>query len=251
MLGAAIGDVVGSRFEFNNIKCKQFELFTHESFYTDDTVCTVAVAEWVLGDCRGNLNNIMQKWCRRYPQASYGVNFAEWIHSDMPRPYNSWGNGSAMRVSAVGWRFDTLEETLFRAEESAYITHDHPEGVKGAQATAAAIFLARQGIEKEKIRRYIEEKFQYNLDRTCDMIRPGYQFNESCMETVPEAIIAFLEGKDFEDSIRLAVSLGGDSDTLAAITGSIAEAYYGIPQYMKQSILRYIPYELGKVLLEI
>lgn len=228
MLGAIIGDVVGSRFEFCNYKATDFELFTPESVFTDDTVCSVAVADWINRGCQDNLVEIMRHWCHKYPYAGYGGMFVQWLDPRIePSPYNSWGNGSAMRVSAVGWAFRTLEETLEYAKRSAEITHNHPEGIKGAQATAAAIFLARTTKNKEKIKAYIEQTFGYDLSQTCDEIRPVYEFNESCQGTVPQAIVAFLESKNFEHAIRLAISLGGDSDTLAAITGSIAEAFYG------------------------
>ena len=175
----------------------------------------------------------MQKWGRRYPYAGYGARFIHWLREKDPEPYNSWGNGSAMRVSAAGWLCDTLEETRRLARLSADVTHNHPEGIKGAEATASAIFLARTGHDKEEIRAYITAEFGYDLTRTCDQIRPDYRHVESCQETVPEAITAFLEGKDFEDVIRTAVSLGGDCDTLTCIAGSMAEAFYGVPEPLK------------------
>lgn len=254
MLGAAIGDIVGSRFEYLNYRSKDFELFTDANNFTDDTICTVAVAEWVVGGCRYDLNTIMQKWCRRYhsPMGAYGVRFNEWIWSDNPQPYLSWGNGSAMRVSAIGWAFDKLTDVLNFALDSAVITHNHPEGIKGAQATAAAIFWARTGESKTFIRQNIADYFGYDLSATCDEIRPDYPFDESCQGTVPQAITAFLESENFEDAIRLAVSLGGDSDTLTAITGSIAEAYYrGIPQRILEPTLRILPDEMAEMLLKI
>lgn len=224
MLGAVIGDIAGSRFEFDNYRHTDFDIFSPDSDFTDDTICTVAIADWVLQGCNDNLASILQGWCRAYPcpKGAYGGRFSQWIEWKDPEPYNSWGNGSAMRVSAVGWAFATLEETLHFAEQSAIITHNHPEGIKGAQAVAAAIFWARTGIVKAQIKENITRQFSYDLSQSCDQIRPHYHFNESCQETVPQAITAFLESDDFEHAIRLAVSLGGDSDTLAAITGSIA-----------------------------
>lgn len=254
MLGAAIGDIVGSRFEFVNYKDVDFELFNFESEYTDDTICTTAVAEWVQKGCGDDLVAIMQKWCRRYasPCGAYGGRFAIWIHSEFPEPYQSWGNGSAMRVSAVGWAFDTLEETLHHAKRSAEITHNHPEGIRGAQAVAAAIFWARVGESKDFIRQQISQQFGYDLTETCDEIRRYYSYTESCQGTVPPAIIAFLESHDFEHAIRLAVSLGGDTDTLAAITGSIAEAFYrDIPPIIVESALAILPENIKEVLLAI
>lgn len=226
MIGAILGDIIGSVYEFNNIKRKDFPLFRKDSSYTDDTIMTVAIADWLLHG--GNLVKVLQHYGNKYPcpMGGYGGFFAQWLRAVHPQPYNSWGNGSAMRVSPVGWYFDSLEETLAVAAETAEITHNHSEGIKGAQATAAAIFLARNEKSKEYIREYIENTFGYDLHRTCDEIRPTYQFDGSCQGTVPEAIIAFLESDSFEDAVRLAVSLGGDSDTLACITGGIAEAFY-------------------------
>lgn len=243
MLGAVIGDIAGSRFEFDNYRHTDFDIFSPDSDFTDDTICTVAIADWVLQGCNNNLASILQGWCRAYPcpKGAYGGRFSHWIEWKDPEPYNSWGNGSAMRVSAVGWAFATLEETLHFAEQSAIVTHNHPEGIKGAQAVAAAIFWARTGIGKAQIKENITRQFGYDLSQSCDQIRPYYHFNESCQETVPQAITAFLESDDFEHAIRLAVSLGGDSDTLAAITGSIAEAYHGIPTAMREHALAILP----------
>ena len=239
MLGAVIGDIAGSRFEFDNYRHTDFDIFSPDSNFTDDTICTVAIADWVLQGYSDNLASILQGWCRAYPcpKGAYGGRFSQWIEWKDPEPYNSWGNGSAMRVSAVGWAFATLEETLHFSEQSAIVTHNHPEGIKGAQAVAAAIFWARTGIGKAQIKENITRQFGYDLSQSCDQIRPYYHFNESCQETVLQAITAFLESDDFEHAIRLAVSLGGDSDTLAAITGSIAEAYHGIPTAMREHAL--------------
>ncbi|HFC8458159.1 TPA: ADP-ribosylglycohydrolase family protein [Neisseria subflava] len=251
MLGAIIGDIAGSRFEFDNYRHTDFDIFSPDSDFTDDTICTVAIADWVLQGCNNNLASILQGWCRAYPcpKGAYGGRFSQWIEWKDPEPYNSWGNGSAMRVSAVGWAFATLEETLHFAEQSAIVTHNHPEGIKGAQAVAAAIFWTRTGMGKAQIKENITRQFGYSLSQSCDQIRPHYHFNESCQETVPQAVAAFLESDDFEHAIRLAVSLGGDSDTLAAITGSIAEAYHGIPTAMREHALAILPRCIAETLL--
>lgn len=251
MLGTVIGDIAGSRFEFDNYRHTDFDIFSTDSDFTDDTICTVAIADWVSQGCNDHLASILQGWCRAYPcpKGAYGGRFSQWIEWKDPEPYNSWGNGSAMRVSAVGWAFATLEETLHFAEQSAAVTHNHPEGIKGAQAVAAAIFWARTGMGKAQIKENITRQFGYDLSQSCDQIRPHYHFNESCQETVPQAVTAFLESDDFEHAIRLAVSLGGDSDTLAAITGSIAEAYYGIPASMREHALAILPRCIAETLL--
>lgn len=250
MTGAIAGDIIGSVYEFDNIKTTDFPLFTNESDYTDDTIMTVAVADWLLNG--GDLAKVMQRYGREYPYPTggYGGRFSGWLREKDPLPYNSWGNGSAMRVSAVGWMFDSLEKTLEVAMETAVVTHNHPEGIKGAQATAAAIYLARTGKSKQDIKQYIETTFSYDLGRTCDEIRPFYRFNESCQGTVPEAIIAFLDSSDFENAICLAVSLGGDSDTLACITGGIAEAFYGIPEDIEKQVYDKLPGTFQKVIKE-
>ena len=245
MLGAIIGDTVGSVYEFNNIKTVSFPLFSVKSNYTDDSIMTMAVADWLLKDPTHGMDALEASFisfARKYPcpMGGYGGGFNRWLFfpeelgdygsrdfkPGTRHPYNSWGNGSAMRASANGWMFDTLEETEHVAGLSAAITHNHPEGIKGAQSTAAAIFMARNGSSKEEIRSYITEKYGYNLNRTCDEIRPAYGWDGSCQGTVPEAMVAFFDSTDFESAIRLAVSLGGDSDTLACITGGIAEAFY-------------------------
>ena len=251
MLGAIIGDTVGSVFEFNNTKDVNFPLFCSRSNYTDDSLMSLAVAKWLTVDNTHShkvLEEVMVEIASEHqcPMGGYGGGFSRWLfapetlidfeegtRSSCRRPYNSWGNGSAMRVSAVGWMFDTLEETERVAELSASITHNHPEGIKGAQATAAAIFMGRTGSTKEEIREYIQTRFGYDLSKTWSDIHPTYGWEDSCQGTVPPAIIAFLDSEDFEEAIRLAVSLGGDSDTLACITGGIAEAFYKtIPQEM-------------------
>lgn len=247
MIGAVIGDVIGSVYEFDNVKTKEFELFQKDSIYTDDSVLTFAVVKSILDD-ESYLDNV-KDFGRRYSDAGYGGMFKQWLFSDNVNPYNSYGNGSAMRVSSVGFLFDTMEDVLHHAELSASITHNHPEGIKGAQATALSIFLARTGNSKEQIKHEIETRFGYDLNRTLDEIRPTYQFNESCQKTVPEAIIAFLESTDFEDAIRNAISLGGDSDTLACICGGIAEAFYGeIPDYILTETLIRLPQKFIDIL---
>lgn len=227
MIGAIAGDIIGSIYEWEGIKSKQFDLFSPDCCFTDDTVLTVALAESIL---TGNdYASMMRAYYRRYPRAGYGGLFHLWAQAHESQPYNSWGNGAAMRISSVGFAFDTLDEVLSRTTEYTAVTHNHIEGIKGAQATAAAIFLARTGSTKDDIKHYTAATFDYDLSRSVDEIRPTYRFNESCQETVPEAIVCFLESTDFEDAIRNAVSLGGDSDTLACITGGIAQAYYGVP----------------------
>lgn len=234
MLGAIIGDIVGSRFEWNNHKSKDFNLFSEECFFTDDSVMTLAIAKALL-DCIGDYRNLsekaisaMQELGRPYPNCGYGGMFQRWMYSDDPKPYNSYGNGAAMRVSACGFIAKTLEEAKELSRKVTEVTHNHPEGIKGAEATTVAIFLARKGYKIDEIREYINEHY-YKMDFTLDEIRDTYEFNETCQETVPQAIMAFLESSSFEDAIKNAISIGGDSDTIAAITGGIAEAYYGVP----------------------
>ena len=224
MIGAVAGDIIGSVFEQHPTKTTAFPLFVKSSRFTDDTVLTIAVADAILN--RTDYAQALKTYGRMYPAAGYGMSFFRWMQSEDLKPYKSWGNGSAMRVSAVGFAFDSVREVLFEAEKTAAVTHNHPEGIKGAQATALAIFLARQGCEKPDIRHQISRQFQYDLDRSLDAIRPHYTFDVSCQGSVPESIIAFLESKNFEDAVRLAISLGGDSDTMACITGGIAQAYY-------------------------
>ena len=227
MIGAIAGDIIGSVYEWERIKSKRFDLFSPDCCFTDDTVLTVALAESIL---TGNdYASLMKAYYRRYPGAGYGGLFHRWAQAHESQPYNSWGNGAAMRISSVGFAFDTLDAVLVRTTEYTTVTHNHVEGIKGAQATAAAIFLARTGSTKADIKHYTAATFHYDLSRTLDEIRPTYRFSESCQETVPEAIVCFLESTDFEDAIRNAISLGGDSDTLACITGGIAQAYYGVP----------------------
>lgn len=258
MFGAILGDIIGSPYEFDNgDKTKDFPLFVEDSEFTDDSVMTLAVAEALMNldqdaddeTVRQAVIKSMTEWGRKYPRAGYGMRFIEWLFTDGPQePYNSWGNGSAMRVSAAGWLYDSLEETRRIARLTAEVTHNHPEGIKGAESTASAIFMARNGYTKEEIRDYIVREFGYDLSRTCDEIRPGYHHVESCQETVPEAITSFLEGKDFEDVIRTAVSLCGDCDTLTCIAGSMAEAFYGVPEDLKAECRRRLPSDLLSVL---
>ena len=252
MLGAIIGDIIGSRFEFNNVKIKDFELFTEECEPTDDSIMTLALAKAIM-NCNGDYSQLsketvlcMQELGNLYPDADYGGMFYHWLESDNPQPYNSFGNGSAMRVSPCAFAAKSLDEALTLAKITAEVTHNHPEGIKGAQAVAAAIFMARNGHTISEISRYVNENF-YKIDFTLDSIRKTYRFDVTCQGSVPQALQAFFESVDFEDAIRNAVSIGGDSDTIAAITGSVAEAYYGIPADIRNESLKY----LDKYLLQI
>ena len=257
MYGAILGDIIGSPYEFDRgNKTKDFPLFSGHSEFTDDTVMTIAVVDAFLPVQPGMDDDTirqwvvtkMQKYGRMYPHAGYGGRFRRWFRDRHPQPYNSWGNGSAMRVSSVGWLYNDLETVRRMARLSADVTHNHPEGIKGAEAVASAVFLARTGSTKAEIKTYIEENFHYDLSRTCDEIRPDYYHVESCQETVPEAITAFLEGESFEDVIRTAVSLGGDCDTLTCIAGSMAEAFYGVPEELKAECRKRLPEDLLEVL---
>jgi len=223
-----------------------FDLFTSRSTYTDDTVMTIATAAKLLDGT--DYITEYKRWGQRYPNAGYGGMFFHWVLSDEVKPYNSYGNGSAMRVSPVGFAFDGIDEVLAEAQRSAEVTHNHPEGIKGAQATALAILLARRKVSKAEIQREIETRFGYDLHRTPDEIRPTYSFNETCQATVPEALCCFLTGEDYESVVRLCISLGGDADTLAAIAGPIAEAYYGIPDWIVAEIRQRLPEEFSVVL---
>ena len=267
MLGAIIGDMAGSVYEFSNTKRTDFPFFSDRSNYTDDSIMTLAVAEWLLTDSQHtheSLEEIMVRYAKNhpFPMGGYGGGFAQWLfrpeglinyrtgeRAGVRVPYNSWGNGSAMRASAVGWMFATLEKTEEVAAISASITHDHPEGIKGAQATAATIYMARTGKTKQEIKEYIESRFGYNLSLHTDEIRQTYGWEDSCQGTVPPAIRAFLDSSDYESAIRIAVSLGGDSDTLACITGGIAEAFYGeIPDEIVDIALSRLPEEFKRLL---
>jgi ADP-ribosylglycohydrolase len=224
MLGAIAGDVIGSVYEQHPIKTINFPLFQQHSRFTDDTVLTMAIAYSILEGV--DYATALKSFGRKYPHAGYGGAFIDWIFETDSRPYNSWGNGSAMRVSPVGFAFNDTEQVLLEAKRSAEVSHNHPEGIKGAQATALAVFLARNGENKNTIKNEISRRFSYNLDRTVDTIRPVYSFDVSCQGTVPEAIISFIDSENYEDAVRKAISLGGDSDTLACITGGIAQAFY-------------------------
>lgn len=247
MLGAIIGDIVGSRFEFNNHKSTNFEFFHPVCTFTDDTICTVAVADWLMNPAAG-LAETMRYWCRKYPNPAggYSNSFRQWVFSDSG-PYNSFGNGAAMRVSPVGWWAGDIFSLNSLAASSAQITHDHPEGIKGARCIAESIFRLRSGQNKKDIRKLVNANY-YKLDQTCAQIRKTNQFDETCQVTVPQAVQCFLESIDFESAIRLAVSIGGDTDTIAAITGSLAEAHYGIPWEMKKHIFRILPDDILEVL---
>ncbi len=229
MLGAIAGDIIGSVHEFLQEKTMDFPLFVEGSRFTDDSVLTIAVADCLLTG--SSYIDKFHEYTQAYPDRCYGGGFWHWVNTGSREPYNSWGNGSAMRVSPVGFAMPTLEGVLHEAKRSAEVTHNHPEGIRGAQATALAIFLGRQGESKATIRKSITDRFGYDLTRSINAIRPTYSFNESCQGTVPEAIIAFLDSSDYEEAIRLAISLGGDADTLACIAGGIADAFYGgVPQ---------------------
>lgn len=296
MLGAIVGDIIGSSYEFRPYKGKDFPLFTELSRFTDDTVMTLAVAQAFLDvfggelgggrdnrdnrDNRANRENCedggdrenkacrvdrarradclkeirqalvrrMQEFGRRYPEAGYGGGFSRWLQDPEAKPYQSFGNGSAMRVSSVAWLFEDLTQVRAAARQSAVVSHNHPEGLKGAEAVASCIFLARQQASKDYIKAYVEKNFAYDLDRSLAEIRPDYSFDVTCQGSVPQAIRAFWEGRDFEDCIRNAVSLGGDADTQAAMAGSIAEAYYGVPKLLADQTMAYLPAELREVL---
>jgi len=252
MLGAIIGDIVGSRFEFNNHRSKKFDFFAEGCRVTDDSIMTLAIARAIMtcGSDRDRLGEqcikYMQEIGRKYPHCGFGGMFYQWVFSDCPEPYNSFGNGAAMRVSPAGFAANSVWDAEELAEIVTEVTHNHDEGIKGAKAVAVAIYMARQGAMKSEIRERIERGY-YPLDFCIDDIRPSYKFNETCQETVPQAIKCFLESTSFEDAIRTAISLGGDSDTIAAITGAIAEAYYGVPDVIKEETLAYLDEELRTI----
>lgn len=259
MIGAIIGDIVGSRFEHFNHKSKVFELFTPKNSFTDDTVMTLAVAKAIIETKKQDLIEkdyyqvlekltikYMQELGRKYPYAGYGNMFYQWIMSSNPKPYNSFGNGSAMRISPVGFLAQSLEEALKHAEVISSVTHNHPEGIKGAQAVVTCIYLAKRRYAKDDIRSEINEKY-YNINFTLDEIRSTYHFNVTCQGSVPQAIVAFLEGTSFEDTIRNAISIGGDSDTIACIAGAIAECYFGVPEDIKNKALSYLDDDLSRI----
>jgi ADP-ribosylglycohydrolase len=246
MIGAIAGDIIGSVYEAHPIKTKDFSLFHPGCRFTDDTVLTVAVAQAILE--HGDYLYWLQEMGCRYPNAGYGGSFIHWLRARDPQPYGSWGNGSAMRVSPVGFAFDTVDDVLREAARSAAVSHDHPEGIKGAQALALAVYLVRTSGDKELVRREVSDRFEYDLTRTVDEIRPSYRFDVSCQGSVPEAIVAFLDSDSYEDAIRNAVSLGGDSDTLACMAGGIAEAFYGpVPGHIQQRVRTMLPGDLSEI----
>lgn len=256
MYGAITGDIIGSQFEFDRgNKSREFELFGKKCEYTDDTVMTVAVAEALLDagkdadekTVKEKLICSLKKWGKKYPYAGYGNRFKLWVLSDKSEPYGSYGNGSGMRVSPVGWLYDSMERTREVARWTAEITHNHPEGIKGAESTAAAIFMARHHAAFEEISNYIEDEFGYDLSRTLDEIRPGYHHVEDCMKTMPEAFTCFLEAGSYEECIRNVMYIGGDTDTLGAIAGAIAEAYWGIPEDLIRKAKEYLPDDIKAV----
>jgi len=246
MFGAIAGDIIGSVYDFNNYKGTDFSLFESRSCFTDDSVLTVAVADCIMNN--GNYSEMLKEYGRRFPNVDYGGWFFNWIQLDSYEPYNSFGNGSAMRVSPVGFAYDTLDEVMEEAKRSSEATHNHPEGIKGAQVTATAIFLARKGKSKSEIKKYIYDQFDYDLSASLDEIRKNYSFDVSCQGSVPQAITAFLESNSFEDAIRKAVSIGGDSDTIACITGGIAQAFY---KEIPSNILEEVEKRLDEELLDI
>jgi len=256
MYGAILGDVVGSRFEFDRGPwTKEFELVTARCGWTDDTVMTVAVAEALLKAGReASVETIkeecirsMKKWGRKYPNAGYGARFVRWVLTNEPTPYNSLGNGSAMRVSAAGWLYDSLERTREVAKATAEVSHNHPEGIKGAECTAAVMFLARTGAGKEEIREYVTREFGYDISKTVDQVRPFHHHDETCMDALPKALISFFEGESYEDVIRNAVSLGGDTDTIAAIAGAMGEAFFGMPAKLRALCLANVEADMAEV----
>lgn len=263
MIGAIVGDIAGSRFEFHNRKTKEFSMLVSRGeeerccYFTDDTVMTLAVAQAIIdwrtngsgdtADLSAAAVSRMQEFGRRYPHAGYGGAFRRWLEASRPQPYNSWGNGSAMRVSACGWAGRTLDEVKALSRAVTEVTHDHPEGIKGAEATAVCVFLARQGKSKDEIGAYVRANY-YPLDFTLDDIRAGYSFDVSCQGSVPQALEAFFESTSFEDAIRNAISIGGDSDTIGAICGAVAEAFYGAPKEIRSKALTFLPQHLVDVL---
>ena len=246
MLGAIAGDMIGSIYERQRTKAKDFPLFSSGSRFTDDSVLTCAVADRLLHG--GDYVRAFHEWFHAYPNAGYGGTFIRWAMVRQDQPYGSWGNGSAMRVSPVGWLTTSLDEAVAEARASAEVTHNHPEGIRGAQAVAACIHLARTGHDKQAIRDHVEREFAYRLDERLDDIRPIYRFDVSCQGSVPQSIIAFLESEDWEDAVRNAVSLGGDADTMAAIAGSIAEAFYGgVPDAIAAEVMTRLDEPLARI----
>ena len=256
LFGAVIGDIVGSKYEFDNIRTKKFEFFDDDMFYTDDTVMSVAVYEALKNTKENNYENLreetvkqMQLYGRQYPYCSYGGRFAMWLREPNPQPYNSFGNGSAMRVSPVAYFAESIEEVRELSKQVTDVTHSHPEGIKGAEATAVAVYMALNKCDKKEIKKYIEDNY-YNMDFDYEELRKNYRFNEICQDTVPQALYCFFESKDFEDAIRTGISIGGDSDTLCAITGAVAEAYYGVNKKMQKEALKYLDNHLKNKVIE-
>jgi len=256
MYGAIFGDIIGSRFEFDRGPWKkEFELLTDKCNWTDDSVMTIAVMEALMNagkdadvkTIKAECVKSMQKWGRKYPNAGYGARFIYWVHSKNPEPYNSWGNGSAMRVSGTGWIYDSLERTREVAKATAEVSHNHPEGIKGAECTAAVMFLARNGVAKEKIKEYVIKEFGYDLSKSVDELRPLHKHDESCQDALPKALVSFFEGESYEDVVRNAVSLGGDTDTIAAIAGAMADAMYGVPVGIIAKGVQYLEDDMSKV----
>lgn len=252
IIGAIAGDIIGSTREFYSIKTKEFNLFQKISTFTDDTVMTLAVAKWLCENKNSKevLINNLKYFGKKYPNAGYGARFNNWIRQESPEPYGSWANGSAMRVSPCAWVADSLEEAQRLAKMSAIVTHDHPDGITGALATSDAIYLARMGASKEEIKNHIEVRYDYDLSFTLDEIRPFYKFDVSCRGSVPESIVCFLEAEDYEDTVRNAVSLGGDADTQAAIAGSIASAYWDVPKNIAYKSIHRLDYRLLNVFID-
>lgn len=259
MYGAILGDIIGSKFEFDNGgKTKEFKLFGPDDSWTDDSVMTLAVAEALMAvgrdaevaEIEAACTKSMQRWGRQYPGAGYGARFIHWVFADEPKPYHSFGNGSAMRVSAAGWLYDTIERTREVARATAAVSHDHPEGLKGAECTAAVIYLARTGATKAEIEAYVKREFGYDFSMSLAEMRARHRHDESCMDTLPKALRAFFDGTDFEDVVRNAVSLGGDADTIGAIAGAMGEAMFGVPEELKAECLRRIEPDMRKVVEE-
>lgn len=256
LFGAIIGDIVGSKYEFNNIRTKNFEFFDKDMFYTDDTVMSIAIYQALKKTYKDDYNKLsyevtkqMQLYGRIYQHCSYGYRFARWIDSNNPRPYNSFGNGSAMRISAVAYFAKSLDEVKELSKKVSEVTHNHPEGIKGAEATAVAIYMALNKYNKDEIKKYIEENY-YSMNFDYEKLKKNYSFNETCQDTVPQALYCFFKSENFEDAIRTGISIGGDSDTLCAITGAISEAYYGISKEMKTTALAYLDEHLKNKVIE-
>lgn len=249
MLGAIAGDIIGSIYEFNNIKSKDFSLFTPASTFTDDTICTVAIIDSLLHSL--DPQEAMLDWCRKYPELSYGTRFRQWIFSNDPRPYHSFGNGAAMRISPVAWVAEGEEHLFELSDKYTAITHDHKEGLKGARAIALAVYLTKKGLCSKDLKLELTKNFSYDLNATVDEIRSNYCFDETCQGTVPQSIICFLEAESFEDAIRNAISIGGDSDTVGAIVGSIAEAKWGVDEHISKEVWKRLTPDIQQILIKV